>query len=459
MIVDAFTFYNELDMLECKLEYLYDHVDYFVISECNYTHSGQPKPLYYQRNENRFHRFKNKIIHAPLLLNEQQFATYGFDKVTSLEEKTAVCWKLENDQRNNIVSGLAGIPDDALIIIGDLDEIVNVDKLNEIRYAMTHPDTNFDYMAIVQDMYMYNLKYFMDQNPWWAPYVAKKKILETHSPQWLRENARYNRAIQKAGWHLSYFFDPKSIKNKLENFAHQEYNTDHYKNESLISQKISEGKDLLGRDISIVQVPSSSFPKSFINAFRQYYPIEDSESLFDFYVKNLHRYLDTDKNMGHCYISHVYDKYLSPKKYTAKKILEIGMFLGDSQRMWNEFFPNATIYGTDVNFMGRIIKFENNIIKIFGDAYSDAVIDALPNDFDIIIDDGPHTLESMITFLKRYSFKVRSGGVVVIEDIQSIDWIPKLMEAVPAHLVDKTKVLDLRHVNMRYDDIVLLIEV
>ena len=109
--------------------------------------------------------------------------------------------------------------------------------------------------------------------------------------------------------------------------------------------------------------------------------------------------------------------------------------------------------------MGRNIKFEEGIVKIFGDAYSDAVIDALPNDFDVIIDDGPHTLESMIAFLKRYSTKVRSGGLVVIEDIQSTDWLPVLMEAVPDHLRSRTKTFDLRYVNMRYDDIVLVIEV
>ena len=45
-IIDAFSFFNEVDLLKLRLEYLRDVVDYFVISECNYTHSGKSKPYY-----------------------------------------------------------------------------------------------------------------------------------------------------------------------------------------------------------------------------------------------------------------------------------------------------------------------------------------------------------------------------------------------------------------------------
>ena len=41
-IFDCFTFYNELDILELRLKEHWDHVDYFVISEANLTHQGNP---------------------------------------------------------------------------------------------------------------------------------------------------------------------------------------------------------------------------------------------------------------------------------------------------------------------------------------------------------------------------------------------------------------------------------
>ena len=49
-IYDCFQFFNELDLLEIRLELLYDYVDYFVISETDKTHSNQPKELIGQNN-------------------------------------------------------------------------------------------------------------------------------------------------------------------------------------------------------------------------------------------------------------------------------------------------------------------------------------------------------------------------------------------------------------------------
>ena len=50
-IYDCFQFYNELDLLEIRLEVLYDHVDYFVISETNKTHSNKGKKMFFLENK------------------------------------------------------------------------------------------------------------------------------------------------------------------------------------------------------------------------------------------------------------------------------------------------------------------------------------------------------------------------------------------------------------------------
>lgn len=54
--------------------------------------------------------------------------------------------------------------------------------------------------------------------------------------------------IQTCGWHLSYFGDAHFIKNKLENFAHQEYNSDEYTNIQKIEKRINNNNDLFDRD-------------------------------------------------------------------------------------------------------------------------------------------------------------------------------------------------------------------
>jgi len=62
-VFDSFIFFNELDLLELRLNILNDVVDYFVLTESPWTVSGNEKPLYYQENKDRFKKFNHKIIH------------------------------------------------------------------------------------------------------------------------------------------------------------------------------------------------------------------------------------------------------------------------------------------------------------------------------------------------------------------------------------------------------------
>ena len=74
-----------------------------------------------------------------------------------------------------------------------------------------------------------------------------------------------------------------------------------------------------------------------------------------------------------------------------------------------------------------------------------------------MIDDGPHTLESMLTFIKLYSNVLANDGILVIEDIQSIDWIPILANQVPDNLKKFIQVYDLRSIKGRWDDLLFVI--
>jgi len=49
-------------------------------------------------------------------------------------------------------------------------------------------------------------------------------------------------------------------------------------------------------------------------------------------------------------------------------------------------------------------------------------------------------------------------GLLIIEDVQSWDWIEILKNEVPEHLKPFIKVYDLRHIKNRYDDIVFTID-
>jgi len=59
-IYDCFTFYNELDILEMRLNILDSDVDYFVLVEATTTYSGKEKKLIYDENKFRFKKLKIK---------------------------------------------------------------------------------------------------------------------------------------------------------------------------------------------------------------------------------------------------------------------------------------------------------------------------------------------------------------------------------------------------------------
>jgi cephalosporin hydroxylase len=177
----------------------------------------------------------------------------------------------------------------------------------------------------------------------------------------------------------------------------------------------------------------------------------------------------TDKNTVHSYLP-LYQKLLKNKKDTAKNVLEIGIYKGGSIKLWSDFFTNATIYGLDngtdiisINDTLEDLKNKNNI-KLYSscDAYDEDVfkLNFLDKDvkFDFLLDDGPHSLESMIKFIKLYSQIMADDGILIIEDVQEYEWIEILKSVVPDHLKEYIKVYDLRKNKNRWDDIVFSID-
>ena len=253
MIIDCFTFFNELDMLECRLEYLYPHVDYFVICEANYTHSGIKKEFNYLNNKSRFEKYANKIIYIQMEVPE------GYDFTNS--------WSLEQEQRNKLIEGLEKFDDDDIVIISDLDEIPNVEVFSKIIDRIEGVEA----FTLCQELFYYNLSTFVNDD-WKSPKVTTKKTCIVKTPNYLRTTpiVDTHRIIKNGGWHLSYCFSPEGIKNKIESFAHQEYNKDEYKGLDHIAKCISEKKDVYGR-CSFTDKKKEDFPQEFIKVFERFY--------------------------------------------------------------------------------------------------------------------------------------------------------------------------------------------
>jgi len=111
-----------------------------------------------------------------------------------------------------------------------------------------------------------------------------------------------------------------------------------------------------------------------------------------------------------------------------------------------------------VDFLIDAVRTNENITLVINDGYDKRVADSLPN-FDIIIDDGPHTLSSMLSFIELYLPKLNHGGVLVIEDVQSVEWLPLLRDKFFSMKTnnDEYIVIDLRMTRGRYDDLMFVV--
>lgn len=139
---------------------------------------------------------------------------------------------------------------------------------------------------------------------------------------------------------------------------------------------------------------------------------------------------NSDKDTLHGYFN-VYDSIFLRHKESAKNILEIGTYAGDSLMIWSEYFLNARVYGLDNYFSPSDQCVSDRIFFSLCDAYSKECINKFNFKFDVIIDDGPHTLESQIYFVKNYSKLLSQNGTMVVEDILSYESALLLAKEVP----------------------------
>lgn len=162
----------------------------------------------------------------------------------------------------------------------------------------------------------------------------------------------------------------------------------------------------------------------------------------------------SDKNTVHSYID-VYQEVLEPISISATRVLEVGIWKGGSIKLWSEFFPNAQIYGVDISLdMVEVDLSSPKITCLTTDAYDREFVKSLGyGTFDFVIDDGPHTKESMVFFAEEYVKLLKPGGILIIEDIQSMSWVRDILMALPDTLRTIAVVHDHRSLKNRWDDI------
>ena len=127
----------------------------------------------------------------------------------------------------------------------------------------------------------------------------------------------------------------------------------------------------------------------------------------------------TDKNFyGHNYLDK-YEFLLRPLRDQAFTLLELGVFNGGSERMWQEYFPLASIVGVDIEERCRQYEGPRIHIEIM-DLGKEENLQALrayaPR---LIIDDASHLWSHQILALFQLFSVLPSGGIYILEDMET----------------------------------------
>lgn len=130
----------------------------------------------------------------------------------------------------------------------------------------------------------------------------------------------------------------------------------------------------------------------------------------------------TDKCLsGHNFIE-IYDKLFSPMRDSMERFFEIGILNGVSHLMWNEYFPNAQIFGIDIRDYSEKSKGSGIITHVADQSNRkdlQVFIDKYGTDFDVILDDGGHAMDHQQISFGFLFEHLKPGGYYIIEDVHT----------------------------------------
>jgi beta-1,4-mannosyl-glycoprotein beta-1,4-N-acetylglucosaminyltransferase len=252
-LFDCFTFFNELDLLEFRLRLLDSTVDYFVIAESNLTHSGKTKPFNFQNNRERFQPWEHKIIYLPV---HQSTDGLVFESLQSYNPQSAA-WKLENEQRNALLTAVEHMNENDLVLLSDLDEIPDPAAVSKLKSAKLPVS-----FSLLFHYYFLNAQN-TGESRWWKGCIAATAAqFKKQTPQGLRDKRDLLPSISKGGWHFSFLGGVEKIREKIAAFAHTEFQKEEFLNEEQIAAALHSGGDILKRQgVQFKFMPISYYPQ------------------------------------------------------------------------------------------------------------------------------------------------------------------------------------------------------
>jgi beta-1,4-mannosyl-glycoprotein beta-1,4-N-acetylglucosaminyltransferase len=208
-VYDCFPFFNELDVLEIRLEELWNVVDHFVLVESNVTFSGNPKTYCFEENQERFSKYLDKIRYIKV------------DDVPETEDP----WVREKFQRIAAGRGLIDAGQEDLIIISDCDEIPRAEMIEMIK----EDENNYDRYLLYIPQFNFKLNYMKINDLSRHCQIIVTKFKQFTNAQQEREytffwNPKPNNSVMvdHGGWHFTFIGDNEHCIKKFKSYSHTE---------------------------------------------------------------------------------------------------------------------------------------------------------------------------------------------------------------------------------------------
>ena len=228
-IFDCFMYFDEEIVLDTRLNYLDQYVDYFVIIESRFTHRGDKRDLKFDIK--KFEKFKDKIIYRVYdeIPEKIQEVYENDDEGTKSYKYIMNALYRENGQRNYISEGIKTAKDEDIILVSDVDEIPNLSiiDIKKIKERI---------ILFKQDMFYYKFNLKLPNMEWTGTKACRKKNFI--SAQWLRniKDRKYPffridalfsdkkfisvNIVNNGGWHFSNIKNAEEIELKLKSYLH-----------------------------------------------------------------------------------------------------------------------------------------------------------------------------------------------------------------------------------------------
>jgi beta-1,4-mannosyl-glycoprotein beta-1,4-N-acetylglucosaminyltransferase len=274
LLLDTFLFYNELDLLKARLEYLGNTVDHFVISEANVDFSGKTKEFMLSDALISSLPFAEKIIYHREYINLHS-VEWLIKRVRYRNRKNRFLWKIQDAQRNATLKPLSFFKSTDIVIFSDLDEFPNEKALAEGIALLSKSDALRKQLCFSCDQlfFYYNIKNAAPEDQFYGSIFANLGTLRKLLPHKLRSQKDSLAHIKDGGWHFSYFMDEEKILKKILAISDVE-NLSQYKNLSKeeIRQKILKGTDLYDRQTRLSDQEQYQLPAIVLDPLKKYLP-------------------------------------------------------------------------------------------------------------------------------------------------------------------------------------------